>query len=240
MIVDYDIEEFTPAEERTLNARTFVKLTGKYAAVVRKIMLILEKDDIQQLILNLCAADPDNLTIFSSDEAFSKIKTINELFLWIGRYCSMYDFELLLALVESTGYEEAIKLLDDFAEELRSSVLKDLDLLSEDGAIFDLMPKSHTLVIKYIGGKCTLKAKDKIQSIIYECLHLRRGSIIFKGVQEGCVAFMYQISTAVKCYLLQIEITATDVTMLAKHSIISIMIDNTELMISSQLKKVST
>ena len=239
---DNDNAEFVAAK-KTLKARTLIKLKGKYANVVQRIRCIIEKNnfDIQALILNLCAADEENLTVFSSDEAFIKIKNINELFLWIGKYCSMYDFELLLALVESTQCQEAIKLLDDFAEELRCSILKDLDLLSEDGELVnptEFMPKSHKLVIKYVGGKCTLRAKEKIQNIIYECFHLRKGSIAFKGVQEGCVSFVYQISTAVKFHLLQNEITPSGIIMLAEHHILCIIIDGTELKISPQPKKV--
>ena len=148
----------------------------------------------------------------------------------------MYDFELLLALVESTGCQEAIQLLDDFTEKLRNSILKDLDLLSEDGTLLNLtefMPNSHELVIKYVGGTCTLIAKEKIQNILYECFHLRRGPITFKGVQEGCVSFVYQISPVIKSYLLKNDITPSDIAELAKHHILYIIIDDTELKISS-------
>ena len=189
----------------------------------------------------LCAADEENLTIFSSDEAFLKITDTNTVFHQIGKYCSMYDFELLLALVEYTECEEAIKLLDDFTEEMRHSILKDLDLLSEGGELLnpkDFMPHTHKLVIKYVGdGKCTLKAKEKIQNIVYECYHLRKGSITFKGVQEGCFAFVYQISAAVKCHMLQSEITPSDVTMLTENHITCLSIDDVKLKISSQLNK---
>ena len=54
------------------------------------------------------------------------------------------------------------------------------------------MPGTHKLEIKYVGGKCTLTTIENIQKIIYECFHLKRGSIIFRGAQEGCVMFIYQ------------------------------------------------
>ena len=107
----------------------------------------------------------------------------NDLFLHIGMYCSMYDFDLLLALVESTECQEAVKLLGDFTEELRCSILKDLDLLSVDGELLklrDFMQSTHKLVIKYVGdSKFTLKAKEKIQNIIYQCFHLKKGMYYF-------------------------------------------------------------
>lgn len=229
------------ATEKRLRVRMLTTFKGKYAKIVDRIQNIIEEKnvDIERLILNLCASDEENVTVFSSDKAFVTIKNTNDLFLWIGKYCNMYDFDLLLALVESTECQEAIKLLDDFTEELRSSILKDLDLLSEDGTLLDpkdFMHDTHKLVIKYVGGRCTLPAKEKVQNIIYECFQLKKGSIIFKGVQEGCVAFVYQISPAVKSYLLQI--TPHDATVFAEHHIISILIDDVVLKVPQQSKEV--
>ena len=216
-------------------------MNGKYANIVNKVQCIIERKnlDIKQLILNICATDEENVTIFSTDEAFIRIQNTNELFLQIGKYCSMYDFDLLLAFVESTECQEAVKLLDDFTEELERSILKDLNLLSEDGGLRNpkgFMANTHKLVIKYVGGsKCTLKAKEKIQNIIYECFHLKKGCITFKGVQEGCVAFVYQISAAVKAHMMQIKVTPDDVTTFAKHHIMSVSIDDEKLKISYQV-----
>ena len=114
-------------------------MKGKYIKVVGQVKLAIEqkKYKIDELISNLAAADDDNQTVFSTDEAFCKIKNTNQLFIWIGKYRSMYDYELLLAFVESIDCKEAIKLLDDFSKELHSSILKDLDLLSKDGELRD-------------------------------------------------------------------------------------------------------
>ena len=230
--------------EKQLNARTLTRLKGKYLNILNKIQHIIDekKFNIKQLIVNLCAADEDNLTIFSNDEVFLKITDTYILFHQIGKYCTMYDFDLLLALVESTECQEAIQLLDDFTKEIRQSILRDLDLLSESGDLLnpkDFMPHTHKLVIKYVGdGKCTLKAKEKIQNIVYECYHLKKGSITFKGVQEGCFAFVYQISAAVKSHMLKIEITPSSVTTFAENHITCILIDEVELKISSQLNEV--
>ena len=154
----------------------------------------------------------------------------------------MYDYELLLALVESTECKEAIKLLDDFSKELHSSILKDLDLLSEDGELRDIksfIPGTHKLEIKYVGGDFTLKAKIGIQSILYECFHLKRGSIIFRGAQEGCVIFIYQISATVKSHLSQYQMSPQDAKKLVDFKIRYIKVDDTQIEISPGIKQVS-
>ena len=202
-----------------------------------RVIIDSQRLDISSLILNLCSIDEDNITIFSTDKALKEIHSTVELFHHIGQYCSIYDYELLEAFVESTECKEAIKLLDDFTKELRCSILNDLNLLSKDGELRDpkdLMPGTHKLIIKYVGGKCTMKTKEIVQNIICECFHLKKGSIIFKGVQEGCVAFVYQISPSVKSYLLHYSLATNDIILLLKHQIIRFIIDDEE----SKLPKV--
>ena len=219
---------------KELHADTITNLKGNYAAIVENLRLIIEsrKLNIKSLIVMLCSLDEDNTTIFSTNKAFKEITSTIELFHHIGQYCSIYDYELLSAFVVSTGCEDAKKLLDDFTNTLYSSILSDLDLLSEDGELKDpkeFMFGTHKLVIKYLGKKCTLKTKEMIQNIICERFRLMKGSIIFKGVQEGCIAFVYQISPAVKSYFLQYPLTANDIAMLYEHQIKCFIIDNEEL-----------
>ena len=220
---------------KQLQARTIRQLRGKYAAMVDKLRLIIEtkKLDINSLIVKLCLLDDNNTTIFSTDDAFTKIHSAIELFLHIGKYCKIYDYELLVSFVESTECDEAIKLLDDFTKELRCSILSDLDLLKElkDEKFQDkdFMSGTHKLVIKYVGGECTLKIKEMVQNIICECFCLKKGSIIFKGVQEGCVSFVYQISPAVKSYLLQYPLTVKNIALMSEYRVKSFIIDGEEL-----------
>ena len=153
------------------------------------------------------------------------------------KYCSMYDYELLLALVVSIECEESKKLLNDFTEQLRHSVLQNLDLLPElkDPKV---LPGTHKLIIKYIGGKCTLESTIFIRNVVYECFQLKKVSIIFRGAEEGCVAFVFQISSAVRSYLLQYKVTNEVVAVLAKYNITHVLIDDEELKVLVQDQKV--
>ena len=176
--------------EKQLNARTLARLKGRYANTIVIICNIIENErlHIKELILKLRSLDDDNITIFSTDEVFNKIHITIELFYYIGQYCSIYNYELLTAFVESTKCQEAIKLLDDFTKELHSSVLSDLDLLCDDGELRDpkdFMPRTHKLVIKYVGEKCTMKIEKLVRNIICEHFNLKKVSITFIGVDEG-------------------------------------------------------
>ena len=196
--------------------------------------------EIQQLIINLCAADRTKLTVFSTDDAFSKIQTYHMLSHQIGKYCSIYDYELLEAFVESTDCQEAIEVLTAFTDEMHSSILKELDLLSECGKMLnpdDLMPGTYKFAIEYIGGRCTLETKNTIQNVIHEHFHLQKGTIVFKGVEISCIFFVYQISAAVKSYLLEYQLDNRNLTAFATHNIACLIIDGVEKRITLEWSK---
>ena len=210
--------------------------------MVTKIKNIIESKQlkVEDLIEKLCSADNHN-TVFSTDVAFSKITTINQLFIHINQYCNIYDYDLLQTFLESLDEcDEATKLLDDFTEELHHSILKELDLMSESNG--QLKPKvpvngMYTLKVKYTGDqKCTLSTKNMVQRIIYESLKLHKPSVIFIGLEEGCIAFVYQISAAVKSYILQHKITPNGLALLASCDIKCLIVDGTEIPVPIELK----
>ena len=187
-----------------------------------------KKIKVQQLISNLCAADQRKCTVFCTDDVFAKIETYHKLSQQIGKYCSIYDYELLEAFVESTGCPEAIDVLTAFTDEMHNSILKELDLMSECGKMFnpdDLMPGMYKFVIEYVGGRCTLETKKTIQNVIREHFHLQKGTIYFKGIEIACIALVYQISEAVKLYLLQYQLNDQDMATFSAHSISCFIVD---------------
>ena len=223
--------------EKELNARTVTVLKRRYAITVDICNIFKGRNlDINSLILTLAALDNDNITIFSTDEALKRIHSVDELFIYISRYCSIYDYELLTDLVQSTECQEAIELLDDFTEKLNSSILRNLDLLYENGELRDpndFMSGTHKLMIKYVGRECTMEIEKLVRSIICEHFHLRKGTIVFKGVQAGSVNFIYQISSAVKAHIQQYPITAKNVF---SDKIKCLIIDDEEVKFPAQLE----
>ena len=194
--------------ERRLNSQTIAVMKGKLAHAINNIQCIIEKNnlDINSLILTLRIADDGKKTIFSTDDAFKKIHSTTELFQHMVSHCSIYDYDLLISLVASIKCKEADKVLKNLKTTLHSSILKDLTLWCDEKLCdpISFMPNTHKLAIKYIGKEeCTMKTQNLVKSIIYEHYKLSRASITFKGIEEGCVVFIYQISPAVKAHLLQ-------------------------------------
>ena len=200
--------------------RDFVvmRLRQKYSKVIMKLIHIFKekKIDIEELITTLSFDDADKNSVFSTDAAFSRIRIENQLFHHVSQYCkSIYDYTLLEILVQASECPEAIKELNDFTETLQNSILTEIDLISEHGELLhpdDFMPGIYKFIIEYVGGKCKMGTKEMVKSIVEQCVCLRKGVLIFKGVGVGSILFIYQISEAVKNHLLQYKFTEQDVT----------------------------
>ena len=241
------MESDEKCRECMLQSRPLTKLKGKYVKVVDNIRHIikLKPFKVEDLISKLCQNDANNVTVFSTDEAFSKITTIDLLFFNIGKYCNIYDYEMLESFLDSLEKcDEAVELLDKFTEELQESILKELDLMSEsEGQLKPkkLMKGTCTLKVKYHGDqKCTLSAKKMVQRIVNESLGLRKASIIFIGLEEGCIAFVYQISKAVKSYILSYKIAPEGHALLALYDIECLIVDGTEIPVPVEFKTFKT
>ena len=244
-VVIKDVVECFEVKKRFRNF-IIMRLRQKYSEVIRKLIHIFKekKVDIEELITILCFDDVDKKSVFSTDAAFSTIRTEIQLFRCVAQYCKgIYDYEVLNVLVQASGCPEAIKELTDFTESLHNSVLTEIDLMSEHGELLhpdDFMPGTYKFIIEYVGGKCKIETKEMVQGIVEQSVHLNKGVLIFKGVDVGSILFIYQIAEAVKHYLLQYKFTEEDVKFLEGNNITSLIVDDVRIMSSSQSNKVIT
>ena len=238
-IVTNDVVEYA---EVKMQFRDFVvkKLKQKYTNVVSNLIDIFKekKVDIEKLITILRFNDIKSTSVFSTDNVFNTITTEMQLFQSVAQYCKgIYDYQVLDDLVQASGYPEAIKELTDFTELLQNSILGELDLI-EHGELLhpdDFMPGTYRFIIEYVGGKCTIETKEMVKGIVEQSVRLKKGVLIFKGFDLGSILFIYQISEAVKNYLLQYKFTEEDVRFLEGNNIRSLIVDGVRIMSSSQL-----
>ena len=221
-----------------------MKLRMTYSKVVKKLIHIFKekKVDIDELITILRFDDVEKNSVFSTDDVFCTIKTELQLFQCVAQYCKgIYDYEVLKILVQASECPEAVKELTDFTELLHNSILREIDLISEHGVLLhpdDFMPGTYKFIIEYVGGKCTIETKEMVEGIVEQSVHLKKGVLIFRGLDKGSILFIYQISVAVKFYLLEYKFTEEDVTFLEENKILSLIVDGVTIMSSSQLDKV--
>ena len=230
-----------------LKRKPLTKLKGKFINVVDKIRHIIESKPfkVEDLIRKLRQLiDADQTTVSSTDDTFGDITTVEQLFSYILKYYtySIYDYEQLEAFLASLDEcDEAIKLLDDFTKELEDSILLELDLMSENKDQLKpkkLMKGTFRLDVKYTGKEeYTLALQRMVKRIVQESLHLHKASITFIGSEEGCIAFVYQISVAVKSYIQHYIITPNGLALLALHDIKCLVVDGTEIPIPVEFKE---
>ena len=186
--------------------------------------------------------DVEKNSVFSTDDVFNAVRTEIQLFQHVAKYCrSIFDYRVLGVLVQASECPEAIKELTDFTESLHNSILTEIDLMSEDGELLhpdDFMPGTYKFIIEYVGGKCTIETKEMVQGIVEQSVRLNKGVLIFKGIDSGSILFIYQISEAVKDYLLEYKFTEEEIVFLEGNKITSLMVDGVVIMSSSQLNKV--
>ena len=220
------------------------KLRMTYSKVVRKLIHIFKENniDIEELITILRFDDVKKNSIFSTDNVFNTITTEIQLFQHVAKYCKgIYDYRVLNVLIQASECPEAIKELTDFTELLQNSILTEIDLMSEHGELLhpdDFMPGTYKFIIEYVGGKCKIGTKEMVQGIVEQSVHLKKGTLIFKGFDVGSILFIYQISEAVKNYLLQYHFTEQDFRFLEGNNITSLIVDGVRIMNSSQPNKV--
>ena len=219
-------------------------LRRKYSKVIMTLIQIFKekKIDIEDLITTLCFNEVDKTSVFSTDTAFSTIRTETELLHHVAKCCkSIYDYQVLDILVQASNCPEAIKELADFTELRQNSILKEIDLMSEHGELLhpdDFMPGTYKFIIEYVGGKCTIETKEMVQGIVEQSVRLKKGRLIFKGLGVASILFIFQISQAVKDYLLQYKFTEQDTKFLEGSNIISLTVNGVGIMSSSQPNEV--
>ena len=208
-------------------------LRKQYSRVISSLIDIFTENDVnvKKLITVLHFDDANESSIFSTDNVFSVITTVVELFNHVAKYCKgIYDYQVLTILVQASGYQNAIKELNDFTTSLQKSVLSEIDLISEHGELMhpdDFMPGTYRFIIEYVGGKCEIGTKEMVEGIVEQSVRLQKGELVFKGFDVGSILFVYQISVVVKHYLLQYNFTGSDFMFLKENRIASLTVDDT-------------
>ena len=68
-----------------------------------------------------------------------------------------------------------------------------------------ILPGACTLHVKVAWDKCTVAVAKEVKEVISKHLELEKYVLVFKGIKEGCIELIYQISHSVKSYILHIQ-----------------------------------
>jgi len=201
------------------------KIEVEFAKMTTRIKETLHKNNISVSVLieQLCAISAvsnKKVPIFDEDVS-ENIKSFDELWRKLRKFWNIFDYDLLISVVDLTECSEAQEILDTFLAKIDLSALENVV-----GLVLDCEETWPLLRIKVNAEKCTLDVQHKVKDIISKKYDLQKYTLHFTGIKEGCFLFIYNISKAVKSYLLQYEITDGIMADFAAHNIISLQIDD--------------
>ena len=197
--------------------------------------LIRNNIGVASLIEQLCAISAvktKNVPLFDED-VFEKIKSIDNFWRKLRNFWTIFDYELLLYIIEISNCREAQEIFEDFLSRIDPTAIEDADLVlycKEEHREGSLKP---TLRVKVKTAKCTPNIKSMVEEIVSKAYNLDKYALRFQGIKEGCIELLYYISKPLKLYLIQFNISRKIILgEFLIHKIISLHIDEFELMVS--------
>ena len=166
------------------------------------------------------------------DNIFDKVMSIDELWTTLRLFWAVYDYDLLIFIIELTKCAEAKEILDEFEEMIDPYVLEDVGLVLQHKVIEEGNIPQHILRVKV---NTEYFRYEKVKGVVSKHFDLEKYSLYFKVIKEGCVELLCYISTAMMSYLSKFKITSDMMADFASHDIVNIQINNMELKIKSNM-----
>ena len=173
-------------------------------------------------------ADPSvhskKVPIFDEDIS-EKVKSINELWKKLKSFWSILDYDILMLVINLADFSEAREIFHSFLERIDLSALED-DGLVLHYKVYEEKLTQPVLRVKVNAEKCTFDIKRQVKVVISDKFELKEYSLRLKGIKEGCVEFIYQVSKAVMCYLLDFKVTGNIMVDFAASNIVYLQIND--------------
>jgi len=218
---------------------SFKKLEIEFAKMTTEVKKALHQNNVctHELIDHLTATTAvrdRNVPLFD-EEVYGQVTSINDLWRKLRTFWTIYDYDLLIVVVELTECEEAQRILDNFLEKIDPSALNDINLVLHLN-IYDkenlLQP---TLRVKVNTEKCTCDVVERVKEIVSKKFDLEKYALYLVGIKEGCVELLFHTSKAVRLYLLKFTVTESMMDDFAIKNIVSLQIGDVTLKVKPDM-----
>ena len=209
------------------------EVEAEFGIMVTKIQEALTKSniDVSKLLIKLksSSAVRDREVPLFDPGIFERVKSIDKLFEILSGYWHLFDYDVLMYLVNTAECKEAkILLYDDFLASFDASAISNDHQLILNYHKFNegnILPGTCKLRVKVAHDVCTAEVQRRVKSIIAGYFNLEKYSLILKGIKQGCTELTFQISHSVYSYVLQYEVDECSVLQIKSHMIVSIKVD---------------
>ena len=172
------------------------------------------------------------------EDVFENVTTVEKLWQRLSRFWSIYNYDMLRILLRIVECKRADEILEEFLSRIDVSTIEDMEIVAHY-EVFKWQGWIKPLLrIKIKAERCTNSVRKKVEETLSSILNLKEYTLTFRGIKEGCIELIYEISNAVMLYFLQCKFTGYDLAEFAAHDIISIHINDMELIIPSEIDMV--
>ena len=214
----------------------------EFAITTDKIKQVLCNSDINvtsvvEQLQTISVVRNNNIPLFDED-IFENVTTIERLWQKLSRFWSIYDYDVLRILLKIVKCKKADKVFEEFLSRFDASTMKDKEVVlyfkefKVEGLIKPL------LRIKVKVDNYTNTIRSEVEELMSSIFDLKKYSLSFKGIKEGCIELVYEISNALMSYLLQCKVAGFELAKFDAQNIISIHINHMKLIIPPEIDKV--
>ena len=172
------------------------------------------------------------------EDVFESVTTVEKLWQRLSRFWSIYDYDMLRILLRIVKCNKANKIYEEFLSRIDVSAIEDMEIVAHFEVLEGQGLVKPLLRIKVKAECCTDSVKKEVKEVVSLIFDLEKFSLRFRGIKEGCIELIYEISNAMMLYFLQCQFTGSDLAEFAAHDIISLHINDMELIIPSEIDKV--
>ena len=227
-----------PSDDRKL--ATLDDLESAFAEIILKIKEILckLKVDVVSLIeqLRTFSAVRDQHVPLLDEDVFTKVTTMEQLWQKLSNYWTMYNYDILKILLELVKCDKASEVFEKFLARIDPDTIEDMDLVLRHEVFRRKESMKPLLRIKIGAEKFTSNMKKKVEGKLRKKFNLEKYSIRFKGIKEGCIELLYQISVSTMSYLLRCKVTGHDLAAFSRLQITSLQLPGLAIVIPDQVK----
>ena len=211
----------------------FGKIEVEFAKMLTRVKEALHRNKIcvdvliEQLSV-ISAVKSKKVPLFDED-VFAKITSINELWRKLRKFWSIFDYDLLLLIIDLTECTEAQEILDNFLIRIDPSALEDAGLVLQHKVYEEEDLLQPRLRIKVNTEHFTKDVQEKVKKILSKKFDLEKYSLSLVGIKSGCVELVFYISKATMLYLLEFKVTGSILADFASQNIASIQINDVKI-----------
>ena len=215
----------------------FAKMTDKIKEELSQYISDSNVDSLIEQLRAISAVRDKKVPLFAED-SFKRVSNMRSLWQILSGFWSIYDYDLLKLVLKIINCKKANRILDHFLLQIDPAEIDDVDFVIHYKVYERTEFPKPLLRVKVKVDKvdsCSRHHKEEVTKALSKTCDLESYSLRLKGIREGCVELMYEMSEELKSYLLSCRVVESDVQYLINCGIIHLEIGNMEIDLSSEI-----